>query len=279
MGVSAGGFGVGGEEGGGRGGGEEEEGGGGFQFGGVHHVHDSFGDKGAGTGGSECCMEGGGGDGGEEMRRDGENRFGGEECGESGGGGVSGRGVFGVEKGAEAMEGAGDAFVGGVFGDAEGCADLFEGLIFEEFETEGGAVEGGEAGEGGVEAWGEFGPGGCGGGCDFTSHGGDPLFVVDSALAEFDGVAGAEVGDFDEPPAEGWLGAKRGGFACEDDEDGLGDVFDGGGVADLAAGGGVDEREVALNERSEGGLVARGEVGGEELGVVFGDWGCHNSRD
>ena len=34
-----------------------------------------------------------------------------------------------------------------------------------------------------------------------------------------------------------------------------------------------------MDEGGEGGLVARGEVGGEELGVVHGHGGCHHCRD
>jgi hypothetical protein len=113
------------------------------------------------------------------------------------GGGEDGCG--GAETEAELGESAGETFLGGVFADAEGEADVAEWAVFEEAELDGGAVRGGETGDGGGEAWAGFGwwervgVGGGGGGDEFAG-----AAAGFAALEVGGGVDGAVV----EPAAE-----------------------------------------------------------------------------
>jgi hypothetical protein len=99
---------------------------------------------------------------------------------------------------AEFGEGAGEPCLGGVFADAEGVADVAERAVFEEAELDGGAVRGGETGDGGGEAWAGIGwregvGGGRGGGDEFAG-----AAAGFAALEVCGGVDGAVV----EPAAE-----------------------------------------------------------------------------
>ena len=109
------------------------------------------------------------------------------------------------------------------------------------------------------------------GGGDGWGHGGGLLFVVFSALVGAAGVGGAVAGNFEEPGGEEFGVAEGFGFLCEEEEDGLGDVFGEVGRG-LAFGGGVDEADVARGEGTEGVFVAL-EEGGEEFAVGgHGGW-------
>jgi hypothetical protein len=178
-------------------------------------------------------------------------------------GGEGGGGEGGGEVALEPCEGAGEAFLGGVFGEAEGLGDFVKGLVFEVAEGEDGAVGEGEMGEGAIEMAGEVLVEGCGGGLGFMSHESGLPFVAEAALSAFARIQDAVVGGFEKPTAEGGVGAEVGGFFGDEDEDGLGDVFGEGGVADLAESGGVDEVEVALDDGGEGSVAAGGEKVGE----------------
>jgi hypothetical protein len=68
-----------------------------------------------------------------------------------------------------------------------------------------------------------------------------------------------------------------GGLAGEGEENGLSDVFGELGGADLAAGGGIDESEVARDKCGEGGVGAFAGVALEELMIAHGGW-LHGSR-
>jgi hypothetical protein len=63
---------------------------------------------------------------------------------------------------AEFFDGPEDALLGGVFGDAQGCADVAHGAVFEEAQGDGLAVGFAESGEGVVEVGFDLGPGGVG---------------------------------------------------------------------------------------------------------------------
>ena len=73
---------------------------------------------------------------------------GGDGGGEGGGGNGCG---FGTEDGAEFFDGAEDALLGGVFGDAKGCADVAHRSVFEEAQGDGLAIGFAEGGEGVIE--------------------------------------------------------------------------------------------------------------------------------
>jgi hypothetical protein len=243
-------------EGGGGGEGEGDAGGSegeAFDFGEGHHVVGSFDEEGDGGVGGGGVVEDGLEEGGGEVR-------GGVDRGE---GGEGGGGEGGGEAALEACEGAGEAFLGGGFGEAEGLGDFVDGAVFEVAEGEEGAVGEGETGEGAIEVAGEVFVGGWDGGLGFVSHEGGLPFVMEAALRAAARIQDAVVGGFEKPAAEGGVGAEVGGVFGDEDEDGLGDVFGEGGVADLAECGGVDEVEVALDEGGEGGVAARGEVVGE----------------
>ena len=190
----------------GGGGGEQDEGQrwGLADFGesdGEQEVRNAFGNQEAGGGGGGG--QGGGGDGGGEGR----GRRGKGKCGKGGGEGGQGEVPRAVglmlagEQAAEARQGAGEALVGGIFGEAQGVAYLLEGLAFEEPQGQHRAVGGGEAGQGGIEVGCEVGEGGFGSGNDFRAHGGSLSFVVGAALGEFAGVLGTVPGGFEEPGA------------------------------------------------------------------------------
>ncbi len=163
------------------------------------------------------------------------------DCGcEDGGGGAETEAEFG--------ESAGETFLGGVFADAEGEADVAEWSVFEEAELDGGAVWGGKTGDGGGEAWAGFGRregfgGGGGGGDEFAG-----AAAGFAALEVGGGVDGAVV----EPAAEAFGGVEGVGAGGELDEDTLNDVVGHGGVAvETLEGCAVDEVAVAGDEGGE----------------------------
>ncbi len=168
--------------------------------------------------------------------------------------GCEGEGDFFMgEEVAEFLEGAFDAFLGGGFGEVEFMGDGWEGLVLEIAEEEGGAIHSGESGEGIIEVRGDFGKlfGGLYGRRGGI-HGGGLSFVGEAAAGAFAEVVADETGDGVKPGGEVGGMRKGGGFFGEDDEDGLGGIFGGVGIGELAAGGGVDEREVAVDELAEG---------------------------
>ncbi len=194
--------------------------------------------------------------------------MGGECGGESGGTGACGGG--GGEGGAEAVEGALEAFLGGFFGDVQGGADFSGGFVLVVLEEEGFAVGGVEAREGGVEVGGDFLPERIGLGGLFRAHGGGLLFVTAAGGFLFECVGSAVAGGAEEPAVELAVGGEESGFLRDEDEDGLGDVLGGLGVADEAVGEGIDPVDVAADELGEGVLVFVGGEGREQLGV--GHW-------
>ncbi len=122
---------------------DEGGGGDGFEFGAGHFAENGGGEKGAGHNAAGGVGQGGGGGGGGEAGRGGFRGAGGE-------GGDEGQGghdhtAFG-EDAAEALEGAGEAFLGGDFGDAEGEAGFAVGLVAEVADDDGFAIGLGELG-------------------------------------------------------------------------------------------------------------------------------------
>jgi hypothetical protein len=93
------------------------------------------------------------------------------------------------------------------------------------------------------------------------------------ALAE----SGFEDGRAMEPPGQAGVGSDGSGLAREGDEDVLGDFFGGGPVAEESKGGAEDEVQVALDQLGEGGFVASGAIGPEELFVCCGLAVVHDS--
>jgi hypothetical protein len=185
------------------------------------------------------------------------------------------------------FEGAEDALAGGDFGDAEAIADLFEALVFEKAQDHDIAGGDGESGEGVVEDVGEILVGESigvvdggyktgvweGGGIVSGRHDGGPfqcgsVLVMPTTPDALEVILGREAGDAQEPSGEQRGGAELSGFFGEDDEDGLGDILGGVGVADLAGGRGVDEIDVAADDFAEGGLGVVVGVIAEELEVV-----------
>ena len=170
---------------------------------------------------------------------------------------------------------AGEALLGGVFGDGEGGGDVADGFVFEIAEEEGVAVAGGEGVDGGVEVGSEVVPGGrvgrVGGGCGGGHGGGGLAFVAAAAGLGADGVGGGVAGGVVEPTGEEDGRLEAGGALGEEEEDGLGGVVGEVAVAaGLAEAGVVDEVGVAVDELGEGVVVVVAGVGGEELGVGHG---------
>ena len=178
---------------------------------------------------------------------------------------------------AEFGDGAGEAFSCGGFGDVEGVGDVVDGAVLIEAEEDGGAVGGGEFGDGGVEGVGEEGGfGGVGGlnGCRGVGSGlpGELLFVFLAGAVGAAEVAEGVVEGVEEPAGEiAFLGIGHGvGLLCEEEEDGLGGVFGEMAVVELAEGGGEDPGGVAVGEGAEGGFGPRGGEVVEEVGVGWG---------
>jgi uncharacterized membrane protein len=223
-------------------------------------------ERGHGDGPGDCGArggEGGCGNGSAEADGGGEDRVGGEVGGEGGGG----EGQAAAEEArAELVEGAGDAFLGGVFVGAEGGADLTEVFVLKEAEDDGGAIRGGKGGDGFVEVGLDVGPSGVG-----RLHGGDFLGGLFAGLAAgfaADEIDGGAAGDDVEPRGERLAGREIAGATGEVEEDGLGDVFGEVRWADLAARGGINEIEMAGDELGEGSLVAGAGVALEQVVVA-----------
>lgn len=178
------------------------------------------------------------------------------------------------EEGAEFFDSTGDALFGGGFAGADAGGDFVERAFLEVEEDECGAIGGGEAGEVSVEegaGFAEFvGLGGhFHGVCPCGLNGGAGFADLAAAVCAAGFTAGV-AGDAEEPGAQGLARGDAVGFLGEDEEDGLGDVFGGGGILKLAACGGVDEVEVLADEGFEGGGVAAGGPGSEKLLVGGG---------
>ncbi len=161
-------------------------------------------------------------------------------------------------------------------------ADFGGGFVLVVLEEEGFAVGSVEAGVGGVEVGGDFLPEGIyvffRGGL-FRAHGGGLLFVTAAGGLLLEGVGGAVAGGAEEPAVELAVGGEAWGFLRDEDEDGLGDVFGGLGVAHEAAREGIDPVDVAADELGEGVLVFVGGEVGEELGVGHGKKAPCSIRD
>ena len=231
--------------------------------------HENGFDRSGGGGGRDG--EGGGAGGDRTGERDGscEDRVGGEVGGQSG---SSDGEAAAQEDGAQLVEGAAHALLRGVFAGAEGLADFAEAFVFEKPEEDRGAVGLGEGGDGFVEEGFELRPRGGrrgrhgSGGGEFDGG----LFAGGAASLAADHIDGGAAGDDVEPGGERLDGGEFLRVAGEVEEDGLRDVFGELGRADLAAGGGVDEVDVAGDEFGEGGLRIFAGVAGEQFVVGHG---------
>ena len=140
------------------------------------------------------------------------------------------------------MNGAADAFSGGILGGAEGLADLEERFVFEVAEQDGGAVGVVEGVHGLVEERFDVRPvGAC------RIHGGEfagDLFTALTTRFAADNVDGGAAGDLIEPRREDGIGREAARLASKVDEHGLGDFLGELRRADLAKRSGKDEVEV-----------------------------------
>ena len=84
-------------------------------------------------------------------------------------------------------------------------------------------------------------------------------------------VHGGAVGDAVQPAAQGVAGADRSGLTCQDEEGGLEGVLDVVLVPEDGAAGGQDHGAMAGDQGLEGGLVAVGDIPGQELAIAESD--------
>ena len=180
------------------------------------------------------------------------------------------------EERAQAVERTAHAFLRGVFGDAERCADFAEVFVFEITQEERGAVGLGELLQHFVEERLQFRPDGgsgfhVGGFGSLTAgdfHGGLLAGLASRFVA--DDVDGGAAGDDVQPRDERGGGFDFGGAAREIDEDGLCNLLGERAGADLPACGGIDQVEVTADEFREGGLRAGVGVLPEQVVVTRG---------
>lgn len=162
------------------------------------------------------------------------------------------------EKFAELFQGAGDAFFRGIHAGAEGLADFAQGLAFVKAEEDGATVLAGQRGNGGIEQGPDLLPGAVVGFIQEGLHI-SFLFVSMPAEAAADKIIGGETGGLKQPTGQGFIVPQGAGLSSQDDEDGLRDFLGLVGVADLAKGDGINEADVALDERGKGfiGMIFR----------------------
>src|SRR5579862_4383316 len=137
------------------------------------------------------------------------------------------------EVGAQFIEGATDAFFGGVFAGAERGADFAEGAIFKITQDEGVAFVIAEASHGFIEQRSELLPADAGLLVEFGLHVSLLLAVLAAGFA-FAGGDGDKSRGAIEPAGQNGFGTEPRSFAGEDDEDGLGDFFGEFGAAKLS---------------------------------------------
>jgi hypothetical protein len=217
--------------------------------------------------GADCFLgeQGGGGC----LRRRERNERGaayfGDYCGRNGGGGEGveggwrlgiglGRETLRREGGAECEQGAVKSLLGGFERDMGGTGDFFERKVMGVTKENGIALVRGELEERAIEVC--FGIG-CGRwSYGWILHGGELLLAPIAVALDAQGILAGIVGDFVKPAGEGFVGRKFAGALGEDDEDGLRDIVGEMAVAEDAAGGRVDEGQVALDELAESRLGA-----------------------
>lgn len=174
------------------------------------------------------------------------------------------------EDAAKLFEGAGDALLCGVVARAEGEANGAEVEALEMAQQDGFAVGGGEAVEGVVKHGCELGPLGVVGGRVVQGvHFHGSVFTGAATAFGPDGFGSGEAGMAVQPAAEEDIIGESRGFAGKVGEDDLGDVLREVGVACChAAGGGVDQGDVTLDEFAKGLLGAVAAELAQQVGVV-----------
>lgn len=99
-------------------------------------------------------------------------------------------------------------------------------------------------------------------------------FALSTPLRSAHMIRGEESGVPVQPARQDNIGRQSRGLAGEIDEDGLGDILRGGGVAtQLAERGGMHEVDVAPDEFGKGRLVPPADVGPEQFSIL--GWRVH----
>ncbi len=231
---------------------KEDRRGGNFSFG-IHNQSPQQGEQGTAGQGRARTREGSSCHVGRQPQRGGLDGVGRDGGGKERGGGGDATGSKVV---AQFFQGAFDAFVGGVFGEAENGADFLMGFALEKAQHDGVAVGFLELADTFIEQGAQLVPRHCGGGESFI-HGEGLLFTGAAALFATDGFAGGKARAGVQPAGEGVPARQRAGLAGEINKNRLRGVLGERGIAiRLAQRDGVNQVYMPTHEFRKGGAGA-----------------------